>query len=265
MRKSFTEDMGTTTTDRIGLIKSHASRLRLTNLPNRLEQTLLQAQQDKPGYAEFLLDILQKEIEVKREKDFMRRLKAANLPARHDLDLFDPNYSAGLPQPRLNELRELTWLAQAYNLILMGPSGTGKTFIAAGLVHQAVCQGLRAYMLTMEDLMGIIRMKDLSPSAMTAYNKLLRAHLVAIDDIMLYPLTTQDATGIFNLNNTLHEKTSVIITTNKAPTEWAATLDDEVIATALLDRLLYRCEVVKLSGESYRLKNRKTIFNTQNQ
>lgn len=253
-----------TDTDTLQKIKSHASKLRLCNIGTRLENTLLQAHQDKPAYADFLLDILQKEIDAKREKDFTRRLKAANLPPRHDLDLFDPNFSAGLPKHRLDELRGLTWLSQAYNLILMGPSGTGKTFIAAGLVNQAVCQGLRAYMLTMEDIMGIIKMKELSPSAMASYNKLLRAHLVAIDDIMLFPIKKQDATGFFNLINALHEKTSVIITTNKAPTEWAATLDDEVIATALLDRLLYRCEVIKLSGDSYRMKNRKTIFEQEN-
>lgn len=252
-----------TDTDTIRKIRAYASKLRLCNIGQRLEGTLLQAQQDKTPYADFLLDILQREMDAKREKDFARRLRAANLPPRHDLDLFDPNFSAGLPKPRLNELRGLAWLSQAYNLILMGPSGTGKTFVAAGLVNQAVCQGLRAYMLTMENLMGVIKMKELSPSAMAAYNKLLRAHLVAIDDIMLFPIKKQDATGFFNLINALHEKTSVIITTNKAPTEWAATLDDEVIATALLDRLLYRCEVIKLSGDSYRMKNRKTIFNNQ--
>ena len=66
-----------------------------------------------------------------------------------------------------------------------------------------------------------------------------------------------------NLINSLHEKTSVIITTNKAPTEWVQTLNDEVLATAIIDRLLYRCEVIKLSGTSYRLENRKTIFTSE--
>ena len=103
-------------------------------------------------------------------------------------------------------------------------------------------------------------MKEISPNAMSAYNKIVRANLIAIDDIMLFPVKKEDATGFFNLINTLHEKTSIIITTNKAPTEWAQTLNDEVLATALLDRLLYRCEVVKLTGSSYRLENRKTIF-----
>ena len=77
---------------------------------------------------------------------------------------------------------------------------------------------------------------------------------------MLFPVKKEEATAFFNLINTLHEKTSIIITTNKAPTEWTQMLDDEVLTSALLDRLLYRCEVVKLTGTSYRLENRKTIF-----
>lgn len=73
----------------------------------------------------------------------------------------------------------------------------------------------------------------------------------------------KEATAFFNLINILHEKTSIIITTNKAPTEWVKTLNDEVLTSALLDRLLYRCEIVKLSGKSYRMENRRTIFDTQ--
>ena len=73
---------------------------------------------------------------------------------------------------------------------------------------------------------------------------------------------TYEATAFFNLINTLHEKTSIIITTNKAPTEWVETLNDEILASALLDRLLYRCEVIKFTGSSYRLENRQTIFKT---
>lgn len=96
--------------------------------------------------------------------------------------------------------------------------------------------------------------------ALTTYNKWLKADLLAIDDIMLFPVKKEESASFFNLINSLHEKTSVIITTNKAPTEWAQTLSDEVLATAIIDRLLYRCEVIKLAGTSYRLENRKTIF-----
>jgi len=112
--------------------------------------------------------------------------------------------------------------------------------------------------------MNTIKMKSLMPSAMTTYNRSLKADLVAIDDIMLFPVKKEDAAGFFNLINTLHEKASLIITTNKAPTEWAKTLDDEVLASAILDRLLYRCQVIKLSGQSYRMGNRKSIFENKN-
>jgi DNA replication protein DnaC len=193
-------------------------------------------------------------------RDYERRLSAAHLPSRHDLDLFDFNFSYGITPGRMKELRELLWMEQAYNVILMGPSGTGKTYIASGLIYEAVKQGYKAYMLTMGEIITTIKMKEISPTAMSAYNRIVRADLIAIDDIMLFPVKKEDANGFFNLINTLHEKTSIIITTNKAPTEWAQTLDDEVLATALLDRLLYRCEVIKLTGTSYRMENRKSIF-----
>lgn len=241
-------------------IKELAVRLRLHSLPRILEGECHRAAEHGKSNMEFLLELLEKEVQERDSRDLQRRLKAAKLPSRHDLELFDHNYSHGITAPRLRELRQLLWMEQTYNIILMGPSGTGKTFIASGLVYEAVMSGYRAYMLTMEELMTVIRMKTLLPSAMTAYNRLLRADLVAIDDIMLFPIKKEDATGFFNLINALHEKTSIIITTNKAPTEWAATLDDEVLASALLDRLLYHCEIIKLSGQSYRMGNRKSIF-----
>ena len=242
------------------LLKSYASRLRLYYLTTHLEEMVHKAQESKPSYLEFMVQILESEVINRDTRDYERRLSAAHLPSRHDLDLFDFNFSYGVTPGRMKELRELLWMEQAYNVILMGPSGTGKTYIASGLIYEAVKQGYKAYMLTMGEIITTIKMKEISPTAMSAYNKIVRADLIAIDDIMLFPVKKEDANGFFNLINTLHEKTSIIITTNKAPTEWAQTLDDEVLATALLDRLLYRCEVIKLTGTSYRMENRKSIF-----
>ncbi len=246
-------------------IKTLCSRLRLYALPRLLEGEAHIAQEQGKTHVEFLHDLLAREVQERDHKDFQRRLKAAALPARHNLDLFDHNYSQGMTAPGLRELRRLGWIEENYNIIFMGPSGTGKTFIAAGLVYQAVEQGYKAYMVTMEDVINTIKMKSLMPSAMTTYNRLLKADLVAIDDIMLFPVKKEDAAGFFNLINTLHEKASLIITTNKAPTEWEKTLDDEVLASAILDRLLYRCQVIKLSGQSYRMGNRKSIFENENE
>ena len=108
--------------------------------------------------------------------------------------------------------------------------------------------------------MNLLKTKDILRSSMVDYRRLLKAHLIVIDDIMMLSVEKNEANAFFHFINALHEKTSFIITTNKSPKQWAETLGDEVIATAILDRLLYRCEIIKLTGDSYRMKNRKTIF-----
>jgi DNA replication protein DnaC len=241
-------------------IKNYADILRLTKLKNEPEVVLHQAQIDKPSYQEFALLLLQREVQHRRKTDLERRLKLARLPKDHNLDKYDFNMANGMSVPQLKQLRELLWLEQNYNLILMGPSGTGKTYVAAGLVNDAVKSGHKAYFITMEELVTVLKMKEMTSTALNTYNRLLKAHLVAIDDIMLFPIKKHEAVAFFNLINHLHEQTSVIITTNKSPQQWAEMLDDEVLATALLDRLLFKCEVVKLTGKSYRMENRKTIF-----
>ncbi len=99
--------------------------------------------------------------------------------------------------------------------------------------------------------------------AMTEYKRLTKANLIVIDDIMLFPVEKKHAVSLFNFINQTYENTSFIITTNKMPAEWAKLLDDEVLATALLDRFLYKCEIINLSGKSYRMKNRKSIFESE--
>ena len=241
-------------------IKAYCGRLKLAYTPNKINNIIMEAQQNKPTYIEFLEKVLYEETRARDYNGYLQRLRAAKLPQQYNLDEYDFHFAAGISQQQLKELRELLWMEQAYNIILMGPSGTGKTFIAAGLVYDAIKAGYKAYLFTMEEIITCLKTKDISTSAMVTYNKILRANLLAIDDIMLFPVKKDDSASFFNLINTLHEKTSIIITTNKAPTEWGQTLNDEVLASALLDRLLYRCEVVKLTGASYRLENRKNIF-----
>lgn len=241
-------------------IKKYADLLRLTQTKNAPEAFIHKAQLDKPSYIEFTLSLLQREVTHRQKTDLERRMKLARLPKDHNLEKYDFNIANGMTIPQLKQLRELMWLEQNYNLILMGPSGTGKTYIAAGLVHDAVVAGYKSYFITMEELVTVLKMKEMTSSALNTYNRLLKSHLLAIDDIMLFPIKKHEAVAFFNLINHLHEQTSVIITTNKSPKQWAETLDDEILATALLDRLLYRCEVVKLDGKSFRMENRKTIF-----
>ena len=241
-------------------IKEIALQLRLSGIQDQVEEVIQKATEDKCSYLDFSLRLLETEINQRNQRDLERRIKTAKLPVNHDLDLYDYSFVNGISKQQLNQLRECLWLEQNYNVVLMGPSGTGKTYIAAGLCNDALKKGYRAYFRTMEQVNEILIMKDITRSALIEYNKLLKAHLLVIDDIMMFALEKKQAVQLFNFINHLHERASFIVTTNKSPEEWVKMLDDEVIATALLDRILYHCEVVRLSGKSYRLQNRKTIF-----
>ncbi len=246
--------------DQIKQIKQNADYLRLTMIRNQAEAIIHTAQIDKPSYLDYTQDLLEQEVQQRKRTDFERRIKMANLPRHHDLANYNYKVSSSIPQKQMIELKQLVWVEQVYNLVLMGPSGTGKSFIAAGLINEAVDKGYKAYFTTMEDLVNMLRMKEITATALSAYNRYLKAHLIAIDDIMLFPIKKNEAVALFNLINHLHEQCSLIITTNKSPKQWAESMDDEILATALLDRILYRCEVIKLDGQSYRMENRKNIF-----
>ena len=239
---------------------SLARQLKLTGAGGVMNDLLISAQQKQISYLDFAFGLFNAEIDHRNQQNLAKRLRNAKLPANHDLDLWQENHLGGISRKQVTQLRECVWLEQNFNIILMGPSGTGKSFIGAGLCYEALLKGYKACFRTMEQLNHLLKMKDITKSAAREYAVLLNADLVVIDDIMMFPIERKQSVTLFNLIDHLHQNASVVVTTNKSPDEWVKVLDDEVLAAAILDRLLFKCEVVKLSGKSYRLENRKTIF-----
>ena len=237
-----------------------ARQLKLTGAGGVMNDLLISAQQKQISYLDFAFGLFNAEIDHRNQQNLAKRLRNAKLPANHDLELWQENQLGGISRKQVTQLRECIWLEQNFNIILMGPSGTGKTFIAAGLCYEALLKGYKACFRSMEQLNHLLKMKDISKSAAREYNILLNADLLVIDDIMMFPIERKQSVTLFNLIDHLHQNASIVVTTNKSPDEWVKVLDDEVLAAAILDRLLFKCEVVKLSGKSYRLENRKTIF-----
>jgi len=241
-------------------IREYCRSLKLGNIGEKIDEIIAKAQEQSPSYIDYTASLLYSEVVYRQHKDALRRKKAARLPLDFDLGQYDFSFNSGLDKTQLNQLRELHWLEQNFNILLMGPSGIGKTYVAAGLCFDAVNAGYKAYFKSMDDIINILKMKDVTRTAAAEYKRLFKAHLIVIDDIMLMPVSKADAVAFFNFFNQTYERTSFIITTNKSPKEWVEVLNDQVLTTALLDRVLYRCQVIKLEGNSYRMKNRKTIF-----
>lgn len=222
------------------LIIDYCRRFRLSGIANGLDPVISLAETEQISYLDYTIRFLETEAAHREARDLARRTKTARLPMSHDLNKYDFTVDNGLSKTQLNQLRELNWIEHFFNIVLMGPSGTGKTFIAAGLCNDAIRHGLKAYFRTMDDISNMLKMKDITRSAAADYKRLAKANLIVIDDIMMFPLEKGIAVSLFNFINNLYESTSFIITTNKAPKQWAQMLDDEVLASALLDRLLYR-------------------------
>lgn len=234
--------------------------LRLVETSNHLPTLLRDAEKEQVTYRIFLDSLVNYEQSRREEKQIERYFKWANFPFYKTLDAFDVAEQQSLSKKQLNQLRELTWLEQSYNLLLLGPPGVGKTHLATGLGIEAIHQGYRVSFVTMGDLVHTLKTKEIIRKSQIHLKRITDSDLVIIDDLMFMAMDRKEANLFFHLINDLYNRSSIVLTSNKGPEEWGELIGDAGITTAILDRILHRAEVIHLNGDSYRMKHRVTIF-----
>jgi DNA replication protein DnaC len=157
-------------------------------------------------------------------------------------------------------MKELTWLEQCFNIILLGPPGVGKTHLATGLGIEEINQGYQVSFIPMGELVHILKTQEISRKSQIKLKRMIDSDLVIIDDLIYMAMDQREANQFFHLINQFYDHTSIILTSNKGPEEWGELLGDPGITTAILDRIIHRAEVIHLNGDSYRMKHRTTIF-----
>ena len=241
-------------------IKELASILGLTNTKNTYDEILHEAENNQITYRQFLTTLLQKEYGYKLDKAKKARIKDAGFPYPKYLEEFDLAFCQSLSTRQFNQLCELNWIDGIYNLILAGPPGVGKTHLAIALGYHACEEGYKVSYTTMQQLIRYLRTEDIEKRSRVKMNRIRKSNLLIIDEVGYIPISTSEGNLFFQLVSELQERTSIIITTNKGFEEWAEFLDDIALATAILDRLSFRCDRINLSGRSYRLENRKSFL-----
>lgn len=209
---------------------------------------------------EFLLALFRAEAKSREEQAAADRLRQAKFPAYKEFEDFDTDFQKGVSKKELEILSKLEWLDALYNLILIGPPGTGKTHIALAIGNKAVRQGVKTAFTTMDNLVHILKTQEISTKSQNRLRWFKKCELLIVDEFGYLPVSRTEANFFFSLISELYEKASIVITSNKGFEGWAEILGDGVLATALLDRLTHRCQILNLTGEGWRVAHRKQIF-----
>lgn len=209
----------------------------------------------------FLEEILHTEIHGREKRKFEKRLKQASFPEYKTLDEFNLDEQQTLSQRQFNQLKELSWLEKGFNLILLGAPGVGKSHISIGLGIEALNNGYKVKFISMADLIHTLKTQEISSVSRNLIKRIIDSDLVIIDDLMFMAMEKNEANLFFQLVNKLYGQTSIIITSNKGPEDWGELLGDPAITTAILDRLIHKCEIINIYDiDSYRMKHRQKVF-----
>jgi DNA replication protein DnaC len=228
--------------------------LRLSTMTQNLAAKLRQAKEGKIAYEEFLLNLTEIEVQVRRENGRKRRIREAGFPLLKPLETFDFEAAPDLDVRYIQELTTGEYIEEKRNVIFLGKSGTGKTHLATALGMEACTSGYRTRFVTGCGLANeLIEARD-EKILSRVIKRYAGYGLLIIDELGYVPFSKEGAELLFQVLAERHEKRPVIITTNMGFGDWTQIFGDPNLTGALLDRITHKAHIINCTWESYRLK-----------
>lgn len=235
-------------------LKHLLKRLRLSGLLSTLPERVAYAKANKLTHLEFMELLLSDEAERRSHGALQRRLHSARVDHNHVMERFDWDAKITLDRDQLKVLIGLQWIERRENVILTGPVGVGKTFIANALAHAACRLGKSVLVIKAAKMFKTLWAARADNSLEKELLKLITPSLLVIDDFGLERLSHVQAHDFYEIVSERYERCSTILTSNRHITEWMTLFDDQILANSALDRLAHNAHQMIIEGESYRKK-----------
>lgn len=230
--------------------------LRLSGILETLEARNRQAVSDSWSYVEFLERLLEDEVERRAQKQLALRLRRSTVNSTKTLEGFDFSFNPAVNRQVVLALASGDYIRQKRNLLICGPTGVGKSHLCQALAHEACRQGYDVLFTDTAKMLAHINGGRADGTFEKRLNVYLRPHLLVLDDFGLRPLRSPGPEDLYDVINGRYERGSILLSSNRAPTEWPELFGDPLLASAGLDRLGDRAEVLVVTGKSYRAQRR---------
>ena len=232
-------------------------RLRLGHAAERLDSLLSEAAHSEPTYLDFLDRVLTEEVSSKQRKRIAMGIQIAHFPTVKTLDEFDFKFQPSVDHKLVRELAVGRYVANAENVLVFGPPGVGKTHLAIALGRAAVEAGHSVLFVSATALIASLAKAESEGRFADQLLFYAKPKLLIVDELGYLPFERRSAHLFFQLVAKRYERCSTLITTNQSVTQWGTVFGDDVIAAALLDRLLHHSHTLTIQGESYRLRQKR--------